>query len=357
MTLHIFNPDHDLALAANLANFTAPHAGRELRADVAFLPALWAEEGDWVLVEDVESTTMYANHLSKYLHRLRFLTLEQLATCHREVSKIEVWGWNKALCRQLQRAGVSPLLMPTPTQLEAFREVSNRQWASEHLLKPLVQSHERLTGEAVFLTGITHLQPQTVLKSPWSSSGRGVKYVESADDQALLRWAERVVGQQGGIMQEPYYKKVTDFAMEFQSDGKGRVHYLGLSLFQTVKGAYTGNLIATEEEKRSQLEKYIPESLLIHVRSRLEEMLSYHLGHLYEGPLGVDMMIVAPDNASLLQLHPCVELNLRRTMGHVALALTPKQPQPWLTMRIKHTDRYRLHIAPYMANTVNTQLA
>ena len=52
MTLHIFNPEHDIALAANLANFTAPHAGRQLRADLDFLPALWAQEGDQVLVEN-----------------------------------------------------------------------------------------------------------------------------------------------------------------------------------------------------------------------------------------------------------------------------------------------------------------
>ena len=46
MTLHIFNPEHDIALASGLANFTAPHAGRQLRHDLGFLPAIWAQEGD-----------------------------------------------------------------------------------------------------------------------------------------------------------------------------------------------------------------------------------------------------------------------------------------------------------------------
>ena len=32
--LQIFNPEHDIALAANLSNFTAPHAGRQLRHDL-----------------------------------------------------------------------------------------------------------------------------------------------------------------------------------------------------------------------------------------------------------------------------------------------------------------------------------
>ena len=54
MKLHVFNPEHDLALAANLSNFTAPHAGRQLRADLGFLPALWAGDDDVVLVGNTE---------------------------------------------------------------------------------------------------------------------------------------------------------------------------------------------------------------------------------------------------------------------------------------------------------------
>ena len=54
MILHVFNPEHDIALASNLSNFTAPHAGRQLRYDLGFLPALWAQDGDAVLVENPE---------------------------------------------------------------------------------------------------------------------------------------------------------------------------------------------------------------------------------------------------------------------------------------------------------------
>ena len=50
MTLHIFNPDHDLVLAAGNDHFTPPKAARDLYADLGFLPALWAKAGDLVLV-------------------------------------------------------------------------------------------------------------------------------------------------------------------------------------------------------------------------------------------------------------------------------------------------------------------
>jgi hypothetical protein len=43
-------------------------------------------------------------------------------------------------------------------------------------------------------------------------------------------------------------------------------------------------------------------------------------------------------------LHPCVEINLRRTMGHVALALTPDNDDTVRVMRIKLSGHYRLSI-------------
>lgn len=42
MILHIFNPEHDVALSYDNKYFTPPHAGRQLRYDLDYLPALWA---------------------------------------------------------------------------------------------------------------------------------------------------------------------------------------------------------------------------------------------------------------------------------------------------------------------------
>ena len=54
MTIRIFNPEHDIALASNMERFTAPHAGRQLRSDLGYLPAFWADEGDVVIVDDID---------------------------------------------------------------------------------------------------------------------------------------------------------------------------------------------------------------------------------------------------------------------------------------------------------------
>ena len=52
MKLHIFNPEHDTALAANKAPFTPPHAARQLHHDLGFISAVWADEVDLVVVDD-----------------------------------------------------------------------------------------------------------------------------------------------------------------------------------------------------------------------------------------------------------------------------------------------------------------
>ena len=53
MKLHVFNPEHDMALAYHQPYITLPHAIQEFKNNLSFIPALWASSGDGVLVEDV----------------------------------------------------------------------------------------------------------------------------------------------------------------------------------------------------------------------------------------------------------------------------------------------------------------
>ena len=57
------------------------------------------------------------------------------------------------------------------------------------------------------------------------------------------------------------------------------------------------------------------------------------------------MMIVAPNNHNGYLLHPCVEINLRRTMGHLALCLTPADDDIQGLMQIVYEDKFRLRIS------------
>ncbi len=358
-SLYIFNPEHDIALASNISNFTAPHAGRQLRADLGFLPALWAEEGDKVLVENVEYATKKWERLRKRMVSSVGVTFSQRGDSLFPVSeklfssvgitKIVPWGWDKAIKRELERKGVPSSLLPSDSQLERIRTLSHRQTAAR--LLPLLQT-EGTVGKAVLCESVDaveqqlRLHPRLVLKAPWSSSGRGIRFIDKEMNDHHYGWLRNLLKSQGGVMAEPYYEKVKDFGMEFEATDEG-ICYLGLSLFHTANGAYTGNILATEDAKREMISRYIPICLIDEIKEKICDML---LLEDYRGPFGVDMMVVKENSQQStvncqLKLHPCVEINLRRTMGHVALALSPKDDDVRKVMRIDYEDNtYKLRI-------------
>ena len=140
--------------------------------------------------------------------------------------------------------------------------------------------------------------------------------------------------------------------MEFMADKDGRVRYLGLSLFHTVNGAYMGNILATENVKMKMISRYVPVTLIDTIKQKITEQLRLES---YVGPFGIDMMVVKNDNdtnqmvhgtsANATSLHPCVEINLRRTMGHVALAISPTDDDIRGVMRVIYDgNHYKLKI-------------
>lgn len=342
--LHIFNPEHDIALAANLSNFTAPHAGRQLRHDLGYLPAIWADDEDYVLVEHVEDAQ---RDFAGVMHRPfdRFVNKHQLAKLG--ITHVEPWGWDLALRSFLLRYGVEAV--PTEEEIGVIRDLSHRKYAVD-LLREL--EFEGTTGRSWLDDTVIEVHQalrnhhQIVVKAPWSSSGRGIRFIDNELNGYQQRWIQNVIASQGSIVIETYCHKVKDFGMEFESDGQGSVRYLGLSLFHTENGAYTGNILASEEEKQEMIKRYISEELLVAVREKICSSLGALYKGRYAGPFGVDMMVVRGDDNVPFLLNPCVEINLRRTMGHVALGLASHYPSDHV-MCIKYSDNsYKLQISP-----------
>ena len=349
MTLHVFNPEHDIALAYDNKYFTAPHAGRQLRNDLDYLPVLWAAEGDYVLVENVSSAQQHALRLQRYGKQVQFIDKNDVERLSEQIDYVMPWGWDSSVKFHLGQLGVKESVLPEDKTLVDIRQLSNRQFSSavlrdvqKELSNPILLGKATYIGSIVELESVLQRIGKAVIKAPWSSSGRGVRYVDSVLDAALANWSKNVIKTQGGIMIEPYYNKVKDFGVEFYSDTEG-VHYTGLSVFHTVSGAYVGNSLAGEAEKRSILSAYVANDLLSEVITTLGQLLTSRLRGIYCGPLGVDMMVVATEECFML--HPVVEINLRRTMGHVALSLSAWEELHDRMMRIDYDgSHYHLHI-------------
>ena len=352
MTLHVFNPEHDLALASGLSNFTAPHAGRRLRADLGYLPALWAGVNDYVLVEHVEQARRAYGRLRARVggSPCRFVDKSQLRNL--PIDRVEPWGWDLALRAALIRYGVSPEACSSEAEITDVRKYSHRRYAAE-VLRLLDWNPPAEVSSVEAVEQCLSASPRLVVKAPWSSSGRGVRFIGGELSDYQRGWLRNIIAQQGSVMVEPFYPKVKDFGMEFEALPDGQIRYLGLSLFDTRNGAYTGNVIALEEDKVEMISHYIPISSIYFIREKVMDALSRVIARHYVGPFGVDMMVLSiPDNQGFL-IHPCVEINLRRTMGHVAiemakassyaLATSSHFPLPRV-MQITLSDKYRIHI-------------
>ncbi len=351
-TLHVFNPEHDIALAAHQRHFTAPHAGRQLRADLGFLPALWAGSGDVVLVDDAGVAGERLRHLHKVLAWAgkpmpQARLVERRGLAGRRIDRIDPWGWDESLAEELSRAlpgqGAGGLI-PSQERLDGMRRLSSRRLAAEHL-----QHGAALVTDLDVLKAKVAQRRQCVLKAPWSSSGRGIRYVnlDTAPMPAqLVNWAAAVIQAQGAVVVEPFFHKVADFGLEFDISPQGRAVYRGLSLFHTVKGAYSGSVLATEADKVAMLAPLVSPDALRGLRLSLQAQVEPLLRGRYTGPFGIDCMVVADESAARGLRVEVAELNLRRTMGHVALALSPAESRTPRLMRVEF-DGTHYHLRVY----------
>lgn len=371
LRLHIFNPEHDIALAHGSPLFTSPRAGRQLRADLGFLPALWAGEESVVWTDQPQEAWQAVRRLGLDVPPGLFVDTPSLRRLAGQVQAVDPWGWDAALCHQLQRLGINPRILPTAEELEEVRALSHRRTAKELLdsiqhtsltdntigdsikeKEEVIETTSKaveLRGEAIELTGeaievkdeAALLQqlarlPEAVLKAPWSSSGRGVRMVSAPVHSSVLQWALGVMRRQGSLMVEPLYHKVADFGMEFSANAEGFT-YLGLSLFDTSGTAYTGNVLANEEEKRTKLARYLSPTQIDSLRQLVLNCLEAISPRFRLGPFGIDMMIVRTEDGKT-RVHPCVEINFRRTMGHVAIALQQRITTPFEVMAVTFED-------------------
>lgn len=316
MKLHLFNPENDLALALGCRHYTPPPHAVAIHNAGALLPMWWAEEGDSIIAPEQIQTE--ALRLAG-----RFGLNGAVGGDVRNVTQVAPWGWSLDAKRQLLRAGVDGDILPDDSSIERMRQLSHRRMSVEILTRLDSGSPIALeTTDPDVVVEMERNNPGCYVKSPWSSSGRGVFCARSLDENALRRRAEGIIHRQGSVMVERGLDKVADFAALFHSDGV-RVSFRGLSMFTTeARGMYSGNVVAPQSYIESRLSDMIDFDSLMEIISREEEILTELTATAYNGWMGVDMMVY--NDGSRRRVMPCVELNLRMTMGVVALKVSER---------------------------------
>ena len=111
MDLHIFNPEHDIALAYDVPHLTIPHVAQEMRMNLGFLPAFWAKDGDAVLVDDIKYALKASKQYKGMIADVLFVEKTDLASL--PLDGVKPWGWDCRVCAELAENGVAAALLPT----------------------------------------------------------------------------------------------------------------------------------------------------------------------------------------------------------------------------------------------------
>jgi len=318
--LYYFNPDHDLALANWNKNFDPPRSARNFGLDLSCFPLWYAEKGSAVLASLPDQE--WIKNMQTLFPQLSDISIES----HPDFSSLDSvrpWGWNAAVCKYLSLQGVDDSLFPTDNLLDKIRDLSHRKTAIDalHFLHLdtdlsnfLPQAAQQLSANEV--EDFVEKHGQAILKAPWSGSGKGLFWIRTSLTDKALGWCRNVASKQGCVIGEQMYNKVQDFAMEFKC-ANGLVSFVGYSLFETdIQGRYKSNLLQSDNDIIQLITKMLFPDILIKVQERLSQFIENEIAPFFTGYLGVDMFMYNNNNS--VCLHPCVEINLRMTMGLVA---------------------------------------
>lgn len=317
--VYLFNPEHDLALAHGAHNYTAPPFARQFRHDLRLLPAWVAHAGSFIAVHDdapleEDRRWLLDNHLD--VTPIPISQIADLGAC-----RIHPWGWDATLRYQLLTCGVSAEYLPTDEKLDSIRRLSHRRTtiaihqALDEAFSPCPL--ELSTKEDVVLFMNQH--PGCYLKMPWSGSGKGIyRVIDPQGDNHVPRWIEGALRRQGSLLCEVGLVRLQDFAIECECRD-GDTQLIGYSVFDSDFHSQFGmGRVAPMEELHQCLLRQYPnlDNVVEKVINALNTIIAPH----YDGPLGIDMMLYR-DNNGKIALNPCVEVNLRMTMGMVTAAM------------------------------------
>ena len=283
-TVYIFNPEHDLCIANGDENFVPP------RSAVGFAK------------ENID--------LSEHLKRP-----------NKQRRQIIPWGWNHSLKKRLINEGVDPTTLPSEDELQFIRTHSSREFALDVHSRLMCEDSQVIgTDYRIVATSVSEIEAfisangSAVLKSPLSGSGKGIRFVRERLSESDLGWCRRTLDKQKSVIVERRFEIIKECAMLFECHHEG-IDFIGYSLFESRNGAYSRNILASNEEIEDIIAGYIPRDTLIAIRESLISILTDTLAGHYEGFLGVDQMICQAGSPLFI---PVSEINLRMTMGLIA---------------------------------------
>ncbi len=338
--IYIFNATSEMAISNGTVSFMPNKILTRFEQDLDVLPICYAHSNDVILVNQMPDK-QFLELLKKVGFKVPRFKLFAQALSDQDFLKekkahLRPWGWSPRIHHQLapfkNQCSQSYLDQPNAYWKPEHKELYSRKLALECLKYIINNTSSNKYISKTLLPVICTQQSevealqqkwqQIVIKSPWSSSGRGLQvlrkaFINKSVEQAL----NSTLKSQTYVMVEALLNKQLDFSVQFYSDGKGKLNFLGFGFFNTNdNGQYQANYIGyTPELFNQSLSKTEQECL---VKAICTALKTHKIADDYCGYLGIDCMLFL-DEKGEMKIQPCLEINLRYNMGTIAIKLTP----------------------------------
>jgi hypothetical protein len=343
--IHYFNPGHETAALNASKYYQLPRQIAKMQEDLALLPTWYASPGDDVFTgQKFQSETLKNNSVELWgISPQSIHYFETLNNLYGLQLRLPEWKEEyRFLGSRLAAQQALAALMDAIPEIDGM--ILPQFYSNLDDIEKIVNSSCPLKGEL----GVTQLnislqqsplfrelgdkkesqERSFLIKSPYSSSGRGLLWLLPGKlTQSERQIISGMLKKQSQVSIEKALDKRLDFSMHFEISRKKETRFIGYSVFQTnAKGAYESSLLAGQETLEKQITSLINENLLRKTKEILTGILQEMYAPHYAGNLGVDMMAYAYENQ--LRLHPCVEINMRKSMGYLAIRLFENHISP-----------------------------
>ncbi|MFD0892484.1 DUF455 family protein [Luteolibacter ambystomatis] len=334
-----FNPDaesHVMAAVSGTRYDPNKHAVA-LDEDLEILALAWCRKDDIAVMRRPPSAAHLASLKAAGLEIPEIVSRGDLSTLQdRKLGGMRPWAWSPDASALFE--GLADNIAPS------------MPWAWRESLPPVCFSKElgvRLEEQLGISSGqrgrlatdldivreraaVIHAGDRSaLLKAAYSCAGRGHFRIDPGRlDEAAFAWIRQALEKHRAIAIEPWLRRVLDFSALYEMEADGRVRLVGMTVMENDSaGRFTGTRVAWKwgsmldpecaafffgaGQGMDWYENRIP--------AELPALLPGHVG-----PVGIDAMIHRLADGSLA-LRPVVEVNVRMTMGRIALELQKRK--------------------------------
>lgn len=338
--LYYHNPTCDFAIANGTVSWQPNRLLQLMERDTGNLPQYLCHPRDIVLVRQLPSERLRQVISDSGLNLPEFRLIHEAAEDPDFLSQargsIRPWGWSPSAHAALEPFKISCsadfLNSPVAYWQQGFRPLYSRLTARDILVKILQEDELPELADPGTIPEIcctlreieilVENRGPMMVKMPWSSSGRGLQPITTYPiSRSVSQRLSGMLRDQGFVLAERLLSKICDLGFLYEITS-GEIRFVGHSRFFTnEKGQYRGNYLNGYPTGKSREEQ----EFIRHAGKALPPIQTRALEKsgitsLYEGPCGIDTLIYR-DSAGKLRIQPCLEINLRYTMGHVAARL------------------------------------